>query len=97
MSYVSYLSYDTTNANQESSYKIPQLTTSKQSTALKIQSELFRNPLISESDLAIGGPYDPEVINNINRVHPNSDRWFCNNCTMRGDKWFMMKHHCKKM
>jgi hypothetical protein len=97
VSYVSYLSYDTTNANQESSYKIPQLTTSKQSTALKIQSELFRNPLISESDLAIGGPYDPEVINNINRVHPNSDHWFCNNCTMRGDKWFMMKHHCKKM
>ena len=65
--------------------------------ALKIEAGLFTNPLISESDLAIGGPYDPEVINNINRVHPNSDSWFCNHCTMRGDKWFMMKHPCKKM
>ena len=67
MSYVSYLSYDTTNANQESSYKLPHLTNSQQSIALKIQSASFTNPLITESDLAIGGPYDPEVINNINR------------------------------
>jgi hypothetical protein len=58
--------------------------------------KLFNNPLISEADLLTGN-YDPEVINNIDRVHPNSDHWFCNNCTMRGDKWFMMKHHCKKM
>ena len=77
MSYLSYPSYDTTNANQESSYKIPHLTNSQQSTALKIQSEFFTNPLISESDFTMGGPYDPEVINNINRVHPNSDHWFC--------------------
>ena len=65
MSYVSYLSYDTTNANQESSYKIPHLTTSQQPIALKIQSELFTNPLISKSDLLTGN-YEPEIINNIN-------------------------------
>ena len=40
----------------------------------------YNNPLISESDLSIGGQYDPEIINNIHRVHPNSDRWFCYNC-----------------
>ena len=57
--------------------------------------KLFTNPLISESDLSIGGPYDPEIINNINRVHPNSDRWFCYNCTLRDDKWGMMRHLCK--
>ncbi|HSF51355.1 MAG TPA: hypothetical protein VLA74_11390, partial [Nitrososphaeraceae archaeon] len=56
---------------------------------------LFTNPLISKSDLATGN-YDPEIINNIDRVHPNSDRWFCHNCTLRDDKWGMMKHPCSK-
>lgn len=60
-----------------------------------IQEIAYENPLISESDLSIGGPYDPEIINNIDRVHPNSDRWFCNNCTLRDDKWGMMRHLCK--
>jgi hypothetical protein len=60
----------------------------------KIDVGLFTNSLISESDLLTGN-YNPEIINNIDRVHPNSDRWFCNHCTMRGDKWFMMKHPCK--
>jgi hypothetical protein len=64
-------------------------------TLPSIEKEKFNNQLISESDLSIDGPYDPEIINNINRLYPNSDRWFCNNCTMRGDKWFMMKHPCK--
>ncbi len=56
--------------------------------------KLFNNPLISESNLSTGN-YNPQVINNIDRVHPNSDRWFCNNCTFRDDKWGMMKHLCK--
>ena len=25
----------------------------------------------------------------------NSDRWFCDNCKDRGDKWYMMVHTCK--
>ena len=66
----------------------------QQSMESKIQAGLFTNSLISISDLLTGN-YDPEIINNIDRVHPNSDHWFCYNCTMRGDKWFMMKHPCK--
>ncbi len=58
------------------------------------EAGLFTNPLISISDLLTGN-YDPEIINNIERVHPNSDRWFCNNCTLRDDKWGMMRHLCK--
>ena len=55
---------------------------------------LFNNPLIFESDLSIGRyNYDPEIINNIGRFD-GSDRWFCNNCSIKGDKWFMMKHIC---
>jgi len=95
VSYLSYPSYDTTKAKEIDPFsKIPQPTTSKQSMALKIQTRLFTNPLISISDLLTGN-YDPEVINNIERVHQNSDRWFCNNCTLRDDKWGMMKHLCK--
>ena len=56
---------------------------------------LFNNPLISESNLTIGAPFDPEIINNITR-YERSDRWFCNNCTMKDDKWGMMKHPCRK-
>lgn len=55
---------------------------------------LFTNPLISKSDLATGNYY-PEIINNIDRVNPNSDHWFCYNCTLRDDKWGMMRHLCK--
>jgi hypothetical protein len=54
----------------------------------------FKNSLISESDLATGN-YDPEIINNINKVYPKSDLWFCNNCTLTDDKWGMMSHLCK--
>ena len=28
----------------------------------------YNNPLISDSNLSIGGPYDPRIINNINRA-----------------------------
>jgi hypothetical protein len=66
----------------------------QQSMESKIQAGLFTNPLISESDLS-SGSYNSEVINNIDRVHPNSDRWFCYNCTLRDDKWGMMKHLCR--
>jgi hypothetical protein len=95
VSYLSYLSYDTTNAkDKEISTELQQLTSSEQPKGLKIQTGLFTNPLISESDLSTGS-YKSEVINNIDRVHPNSDRWCCYNCTLRDDKWGMMRHLCK--
>ncbi|HET9806251.1 MAG TPA: hypothetical protein VFP49_05040, partial [Nitrososphaeraceae archaeon] len=58
-----------------------------------IQEISYDNPLISKSDL-IGYNYDPKIINAIYRFE-GTDRWGCNQCTMRGDKWFMMKHPCK--
>jgi len=54
---------------------------------------VYDNPLITESDLA-GYNYDPKIINAIYRFE-GTDRWGCKHCTMRGDKWFMMKHICK--
>ncbi len=54
--------------------------TLSQSTQSKIEAGLFTNPLISKSDLLTGN-YDPQVINNIDRLYPNSDCWFCYNCT----------------
>jgi hypothetical protein len=56
-----------------------------------MQEISYENPF-SESDLSIGGPFDPDIINNVDRVQPNSYRWFYNNCTLRDDKWGMMKH-----
>ena len=94
---MAYPSYNTTNTkDQKSSSKVPTSSTtpSQQSMALKIQAGLFTNPLISESDLLTGN-YDPEIINNIDRVHPNSDHWFCNGCTLKDDKWGMMRHLCR--
>ena len=52
----------------------------------------FNKPLISASDLNTGS-YVPKIINNIYRFEGN-DHWFCKNCAMKGDKWFMMKHPC---
>ena len=57
--------------------------------------EEFNNPLIFEDDFEPGYNYNSEIINNIDRFR-GTDHWFCMNCTMKGDKWFMMKHHCKK-
>ena len=68
--------------------------TNKSITSIDGEEELFTNPLISKSDLSTGN-YNPEIINNIDKVHPNSDRWFCHNCTLRDDKWGMMKHLCR--
>ena len=31
----------------------------------------------------------------INRIAPYSDIWICDDCTFRGDKWFMLGHTCK--
>jgi hypothetical protein len=66
----------------------------QQPTLLK-KSEVkgYTHPLISESDLSVGGPFDLDIINTIDRFE-GRDRWFCNNCTAQGDKWFMMKHPC---
>ena len=69
----------------------------QQSNLSKIKTGLFTNPLISESDLLLEDyPYDPKIINNIYRFEGN-DHWFCKNCAMRGDKWFMMKHSCNNI
>ena len=59
------------------------------------KKEGFNNPLISASDLNTGS-YDPKIINNIYRFEGN-DHWFCKNCAMKGDKWFMMKHPCNNI
>jgi hypothetical protein len=70
-----------------------------QRTFSKIERGLFTNPLIPESDLTRQNyDYDPEIINNITRNH-GSDRWYCmfTKCKVRGDKWLLMKHPCKKM
>lgn len=85
------------NSNTPFSYAFTPFTPSHSKNSLAVIDDevgLFTNPLISESDLLTGN-YDPEVINNIDRVHPGSDRWFCNNCTLRDDKWGMMRHLCK--
>jgi hypothetical protein len=66
----------------------------QQSMESKIQAGLFTNSLISVSDLLTGN-YEPDIINNIDRVHQFSDRWYCYNCTLRDDKWGMMKHQCR--
>lgn len=60
----------------------------------KLIDKEYNNSLITVADLATGS-YDPQIIHNIDRFK-GTDRWFCNNCTMRGDKWFMMKHPCRK-
>ena len=59
------------------------------------KKEGFNNPLISASDLNTGS-YDRKIINNIYRFEGN-DHWFCKNCAMKGDKWFMMKHPCNNI
>jgi hypothetical protein len=70
------------------------LETPRQRNLSKIESGLFTNPLVSESDLTQEDyDYNYEIINNIGRFE-RSDRWFCNNCTRKDDKWFMMKHPC---
>jgi hypothetical protein len=37
----------------------------------------------------------PRNSGHINRIAPHSDIWVCNDCTLRGDKWFMLEHNCK--
>ena len=32
---------------------------------------------------------------NLCRFYEKSDRWCCNNCNDRGDKWYMLQHNCK--
>jgi hypothetical protein len=62
-------------------------------SSLKGKQEKFNNHLISESDLSTGN-YEAKIINYIDRFE-GTDHWFCKNCTIKGDKWFMMKHPCK--
>jgi hypothetical protein len=62
-------------------------------SSIILQQGEFNNPLISESDLTTS-TYDPKIINSIHRFE-GTDRWFCKNCAIKGDKWFMMKHPCK--
>ena len=62
-------------------------------SSIIVKQEEFNNPLISDSDLTTDYVYQAEIINNINKFE-GTDRWFCKNCAMKGDKWFMMKHPC---
>ena len=62
------------------------------SSSIILKQGEFNNPLISESDLTTS-TYDPKIINSMHRFE-GTDRWFCKNCAMKGDKWFMMKHPC---
>jgi hypothetical protein len=57
------------------------------------KKDIFSNPLISKDDYEPGYNYNSEIINNIYRFE-GKDNWFCKNCVMKGDKWFMMKHPC---
>jgi hypothetical protein len=73
---------------------LAKLETPRQRTISKIELGLFTNNLISNSDLTLEDyDYDPVIINNIGRFE-RSDRWFCNNCAKKDDKWYMMKHPC---
>jgi len=89
---VSYLSYP----SPESQDTLSTLTPLQQFILSKIKAGFFTNPLISESDLLLANDnydFDPNIINNIDRFE-GTDRWFCKNCNIKGDKWFMMKHPC---
>lgn len=83
--------------NNVHSQKVSQVSTLSfiiPNTYSKIEAGLFTNSLISISDLSADYDYYPEIINNINRFE-GTDYWFCKNCNIKGDKWFMMKHPCK--
>jgi hypothetical protein len=87
---VSYLSYPSSQAQDN----LIILTPSQQSNLSKIKIGLFTNPLISEADLLLEDyDYDSNIIHNVYRLE-GKDQWFCKNCVMKGDKWFMMKHPC---
>ena len=32
---------------------------------------------------------------NLYRLYERGDKWGCNNCTDKGDKWHMLTHNCK--
>ena len=54
----------------------------------KIETGLFTNPLVSDTDLLVANnnyDYDPKIINNIDRLE-GRDRWFCKNSNIKGDK-----------
>ena len=57
------------------------------------KKDIFSNPLISKDNFEPGYNYNSEIINNVFRFE-GKDHWFCKNCVMTGDKWFMMKHPC---
>ena len=92
---LSYLSYP----SPESQDSLITLTPSQQFILSKIKAGFFTNPLISEPDLLLANDnydYDPNIINNIDRFE-GTDRWYCKNCNIKGDKWFMMKHPCNNI
>jgi len=33
---------------------------------------------------------------NLYRLYERGDTWGCNNCMDKGDKWYMLKHNCKR-
>ena len=69
------------------------LTPSQKSLLSKIKGGFITNPRISVSDLSGDYDFNPEIINSISRFE-GTDHWFCKNCNIKGDKWFMIKHPC---
>jgi len=37
----------------------------------------------------------PRNAGQVSRISQHSDIWTCEDCTLRGDKWFMLEHNCK--
>ena len=35
------------------------------------------------------------LTDNLYRAYERGDTWGCNNCTDKGDKWYMLTHNCK--
>ncbi len=80
---------------------------SKENNSNDIQYDIFKNEPIShashtahsssnrikESDIL--QQESPCNAGHISRVSPHSDIWVCEDCSIKGDKWFMLEHTCK--
>ena len=48
---------------------------------------------IEESDILQQS--SPRNAGHINRMSLHSDLWVCEDCRIKGDRWFMLEHNCK--
>jgi hypothetical protein len=80
---------------------------SKENNSNDIHNDIFKNESISHAshtansssnhieESIIPQQNSPGNAGHINRIAPHSDIWICDNCALRGDKWFMLEHNCK--